>query len=170
MARAREKDFLKSVGILSDLTAEEQDRLWQIVKRVNVPKGVVIMREGELGDTMYLLADGEVEVTQKLTLKLGRQGFGQAEKSVVKLNARTVSFFGDMALFENEPRSATITASTDCLLYEISRDGFEKLSESYPKLGCKIIRRIATVLCQRVRRGNQDVLKLTTALSLALSK
>jgi CRP/FNR family cyclic AMP-dependent transcriptional regulator len=164
------REFLKSVDLLADLTREELDLVWEILRRVEVPKGTVIMREGDVGDTMYLFAEGEVEVTQKLTLRTGRQGFSQAEKSMVRLRAASVSFFGDMALFEREPRSATITAAEDCVLYEIGRDDFERLSASHPRIGYKIMRRIAPVLCQRIRRSNQDVLKLTTALSIALSR
>jgi CRP/FNR family cyclic AMP-dependent transcriptional regulator len=165
----RGRQFLTSVVLLADLTPEELDLLWSIVRRVTAPRGTVIMREGDVGDTMCFFAEGEVEVTQKLTLRAGR-GFSQGEKSMVRLRADSVSFFGDMALFEREPRSATITAAQDCVLYEIGRDDFEQLSAAHPALGYKIMRRIAPVLCQRIRRSNQDVLKLTTALSIALSK
>jgi CRP-like cAMP-binding protein len=161
--------FLASVTLLADLDEPEIDRLCSTVRRVTAPKGTVIMAEGDVGDTMYFFAEGEVEVTQKLTLKAGR-GFSQGEKSMVRLRSGAVAFFGDMALFEREPRSATITAVADCVLYEIGRDDFERLAEDHPALGYKIMRRIAPVLCQRIRRSNQDVLKLTTALSIALSK
>jgi CRP-like cAMP-binding protein len=164
------REFLTSVPLLADLTREELDLVWSTVRRVTSPKGMVIMREGDVGETMFFFAEGEVEVTQKLTLRAGPRGFSQAEKSMVRLRAGEVSFFGDMALFENEPRSATITAAEDCVLYEISRDEFERISAANPALGYKIMRRIAPVLCQRIRRSNQDVLKLTTALSIALSR
>ena len=170
MGKKNQKDLLKKVGILSDLNATERNLIFKIAKRVEVSSGDVIMKEGDIGDSMFLFLEGEVEVSKNLTLKIGKRGFSQAEKSMVKLNAEYVSFFGDMAMFENDTRSATITASTDCLLYEIKRDAFEKLCKEHPKIGYKVIRKIATVLCQRVRKGNQDVLKLTTALSIALSK
>jgi CRP/FNR family cyclic AMP-dependent transcriptional regulator len=164
------RTFLTSVPLLADLTTEELDLLWATVRRVTAPKGSVVMAEGDVGDTMYFFAEGAVDVTQKLTLRTGRRGFSQGEKSVVRLRSGEVSFFGDMALFERAPRSATITAAEECVLYEINRDAFERLSEGHPALGYKIMRRIAPVLCQRIRRSNQDVLKLTTALSIALSR
>jgi CRP/FNR family cyclic AMP-dependent transcriptional regulator len=170
MAKHRGKSFLKKVKILETLTEEELNLIWGIAKKVEVPAGTIIMHEGEIGDSMFLFAQGEVDVTKNLTLKVGKKGFSHAEKSMVKLNSQRVSFFGDMAMFENDTRSATITASTDCLMYEIKRDEFEKLCADHPALGYKIIREIARTLCQRVRKGNQDVLKLTTALSIALSK
>jgi CRP-like cAMP-binding protein len=158
------------IGLFCDLSAEETEEVRRIARELRVRAGQVIMREGEVGDSMFLFAEGEVLVTKNLTLKTGKQEFSQAEKSMVRLDARSVSFFGDMAMFENDVRSATITASTDCLLYEIRREDFEALAERNCRLGYKLIRQIAVVLCGRVRQGNQDILKLTTALSIALSK
>jgi CRP/FNR family cyclic AMP-dependent transcriptional regulator len=173
MAKRREKTSparFKKIEILAEFTDPEVESIRRIAKEVRVPTGEVIMREGEVGDSMYLFAEGQVLVTKNLTLKTGKRGFSQAEKSMVRLDARYVSFFGDMAMFEKDGRSATITASTDCLLYEIKRQDFERVNEENCALGYKLIRKIATVLCHRVRQGNQDILKLTTALSIALSK
>ena len=160
----------RKIEMLADLSEAEVEALRRVAREVSFPAGEVIMREGDVGDSMYLFAEGQVMVTKNLTLKMGKGGFSQAEKSMVRLDARYVSFFGDMAMFENDVRSATLTASTDCLLYEIRRDDFERLAERNPVLGYKLVRRIAEVLCHRVRQGNQDILKLTTALSIALSK
>jgi len=166
----KEKKYLSQIKLLQDLTGKELDEFCSILKPVGVPKDTLIMKEGEVGDSMFLFADGEVVVTKNLTLKLGKRGFSNAEKSMVKLNSKTVPFFGEMAIFENDMRSATITASTDCLLYEIKRDDFDNICKKNKTLGYKIIRKIAVTLCKHLRKGNQDILKLTTALSIALSK
>jgi CRP/FNR family cyclic AMP-dependent transcriptional regulator len=173
MAKRREKTSparFKKIEMLAEFSDPEVESIRRIAKEVRAPAGEVIMREGEVGDSMYLFAEGQVLVTKNLTLKTGKRGFSQAEKSMVRLDARYVSFFGDMAMFEKDVRSATITASTDCLLYEIKREDFERVTEKDCAMGYKLIRKIATVLCHRVRQGNQDILKLTTALSIALSK
>ena len=173
MSKGKQKaglETFRKIDLLADFSDEELEAIVGIAREVRVPSGEVIMREGEVGDSMYLFVEGEAVVTKNLTLKTGKQGFSQAEKSMVRLNAQYVSFFGDMAMFENDVRSATLTASTDCLLYEIKRDDFEKLTQQNCALGYKIVRKIAEVLCHRVRQGNQDILKLTTALSIALSK
>jgi CRP-like cAMP-binding protein len=173
MAKKREKatsERFNKIQMLADFSDSEVQALRRIAKEVQVPAGEVIMREGEVGDSMYLFAEGQVMVTKNLTLKTGKRAFSQAEKSMVRLDARYVSFFGDMAMFENDVRSATITASTDCVLYEIRRDDFERITRQNCALAYKLIRKIAEVLCHRVRQGNQDILKLTTALSIALSK
>lgn len=165
-----EKGVLKKVAILSDLSEEELELIWNISSRVNVQAGEIIMTEGEFGDSMFFFAQGEVDVSKNLTMKIGKKGFGTAEKSMVKLKAEHVSFFGDMAMFQREPRSATITAFTDCILYEIKREDFISLCDRYPKMGLKVLRSMSVTLCERIRKGNEDVLKLTTALSIALSR
>jgi CRP-like cAMP-binding protein len=171
MAKARELAFLQRVDILADLTRAELAHVHPIVRRSEVATGTVIMREGEPGDEMYLFAEGAVTVSKNLTLKIGkRAGFGQAEKSMVTLQAEHVSFFGDMAIIEHDTRSATITAAADCVLYAITRDDFEELCTNHPQVGVKVLRRVARVLSKRVRDGNQDVLKLTTALSVAINR
>lgn len=168
--KGKSLEELKQIKLLSDCSTVELQAIQDVAQRVEFAEGAVIMKEGDVGDSMYLFAEGEVLVTKNLTLKTGKKGFSTAEKSMVRLNAQFVTFFGDMALFENDVRSATITASSKCVLYEIKREAFEKLAAENSGLGYRLIRGIATVLCHRVRQGNQDVLKLTTALSIALSK
>ena len=99
-----------------------------------------------------------------------RQKNSKRKSEWTRLKAEHVSFFGDMAMFQNEPRSATITAWTDCVLYEVTRDDFTGFCDKHPHLGLKILRKMAVVLSERIRKGNADVLKLTTALSIALTK
>ncbi|MGO8694002.1 MAG: cyclic nucleotide-binding domain-containing protein [Rectinemataceae bacterium] len=161
---------LRNAGILRDLCDDECEKILAIARRVEFHSGEAIMREDEQGDTMYLFAEGEVDVTKNLTLKLGERDFAKAEKSMNKLSAEHVSVFGEMSMFGPEPRSATITASTDCVLYEIRRDDFVALCQAEPRLGLSVLQRMAGVLCSRLRKGNEDVLKLSTALSLALSR
>ncbi len=167
---AKDIEFLKSVQLLKGLTNDELKEFFRICKKSNIKQGNTIMKEGETGDTMYLFQQGTVEVSHALTLKIGKKGFEETEKSMVKLNADHVNFFGDMSILSEAPRSATIKALTDCHLYEIKKDDFVSFCSMYPALGLKILQQIAEVLCERVRKGNEDILKLTTALSIALSK
>jgi CRP/FNR family transcriptional regulator, cyclic AMP receptor protein len=166
----KETGLLRGIGILRDLAPEEVDKVISVAKRVVVKAGGAIMHEGEQGETMYLFIKGQVDVTKNLTLKLGERDFAKTEKSMNKLSSEHASVFGEMAMFGPEPRSATITASSDCVLYEINRSDFLALCDENPRIGLSIIRRIAGVLCSRVRKGNEDVLKLSTALSIALSR
>lgn len=167
---AKSAATLRKVGILQDLSDKQLESILRIAEPLEVKTGTAIMREEEPGDEVFLFMEGRVDVSKNLTLKLGRAGFGRAEKSMTKLSAGQASVFGEMALFGTEPRSATVTAASDCVLYRIRREDFAALCESDPVLGLKVVRRIAAVLGSRLRKGNEDVLKLSTALSIALSK
>jgi CRP-like cAMP-binding protein len=59
---------------------------------------------------------------------------------------------------------------TDCSLLEIGKADFLRLAEENPHLGYKITRRVAELLCSRLRKAGEDTVKLTTALSIALSR
>jgi CRP/FNR family transcriptional regulator, cyclic AMP receptor protein len=162
--------LLRKVGILAELGDEDLRKVLAISTRVAFRAGETIMHEGEQGESMYFFVEGEVDVTKNLTLKLGDRDFASAEKSMNKLSAEKVSVFGEMSVFGPEPRSATINASSDCVLYSVNGVAFSKLCDDEPKIGLSILRRIAAVLCSRVRKTNEDVLKLSTALSIALSR
>ena len=172
MASQDEKlKFLSHVAILENLTDQELVELQHIIHKKDFRENSVIMREGDSGDEMYLFQKGEVRVSKNLTLKIGKRGgFSKAEKSMVTLKAENVDFFGEMAAIEKEKRSATITANTDCVLYLVKRKDFEKLCFRNPAIGYKILLKVAKVLSKRIRDGNTDILKLTTALSIAISR
>jgi len=160
-------DFFHKVPLLEGLTKNEVKLFYGIAKKTFVKEGTYIMKEGGLDDSMYLFYDGEVEVLTALMMKLA-EGFEEKNKSMVKLNADFVNFFGEMSLLEDAPRSATIIASTDCILYEIGKEDFHELCTLYPSIGYSILLRISEVLCSRIRKSNNDIMKLTTALSIAL--
>src|SRR2546428_20274 len=79
-------------------------------------------------------------------------------------------FGGEMALLESSPRGATVTAITDIELLEITHKDFDQLCQENPLLGYRVLRNMASQLSGRLRRSNQDVVKLSSALSLALSR
>ena len=170
MAMTDQTHGLRKAAILSGLGDDDIAQVLKLGKFVTFKAGDAIMHEGEQSDTMYLFLSGDVDVTKNLTLKIAGQGFGHAEKSMTRLKAGTAPVFGEMCMLEDEPRSATITAASDCLLFEIRRASFDRLCEENPRLGLTLMRRIASMLGSRVRKGNDDVLKLSTALSIALSR
>lgn len=132
----------------------------------------VIIQEGEPGDSLFLLLDGEVEVTQALTLKMVRKpDMDHREKAIIRLNAGKHPFFGEMSMFmEQDIRTATIRAVTGCRLAEIHRQDFFAVTRQQPEIGVLAMENIARVLVERLKNTNNDVIKLTTALALILEK
>ncbi len=164
------KDFLKQTSILQGLDEGELGRFLAIARRIEVPKGQVILREGDPGDTLYILEKGTVDVSKTLIIRPKGEEPSGRDKILSKLSAEDRAIFGEMAWFEQSKRTATVVAITDCTLLEIAKEDFLGLAEENPRLGYKITRNIAELLCSRLRKTGEDVIKLTTALSIALSR
>jgi CRP-like cAMP-binding protein len=165
-----EEKFLQGIPILRDLDESELRAFLGISRRVQFPRGRTILKEGEVGDKMYIIAEGTVEVSKTLVMKLAREDFRDRDKILTKLSAEDHAIFGEVALFEQNKRTATVVALTDCWLLEISKSDFLRLAEQNPRIGYKITRNIAQLLCSRLRKTDEDTIKLTTALSMALSR
>ncbi len=165
-----EKQFLKRIPILQELDEEEIRHLLKITRPIRYPKGAVILKEGEPGESMYIIKEGMVEVSKALVMKWGREDYQDRDKILTKLSAEDHAIFGEVALFEQNRRTASVVALTDSLLLEISKADFLRLAEENPRIGYKITRNIAQLLCSRLRKADEDTIKLTTALSIALSR
>ena len=160
--------FFHKIFLLQDMNAEEINEVLRIAKPQTFPAGEVIIREGEAGTTMFIMGKGEVEITKRLGIVLDEEV--PRERIIIRLRADEGVCFGEMALLENEPRSATVTAATECHLWEIGQEEFMALIQQNRDLGCKILLRLAQLLSRHLRKTNQDMVKLTTAMAIALGR
>ena len=92
------------------------------------PQDTVILREDEMSDSVFLLSSGSVQVT------LG--GTRGPRRSLAILQAGEI--FGEMAVLERKPRSATVVAREKCLLLEITGEEIRKLLEAHPEMQVKL--------------------------------
>jgi len=169
--KEKEKDYLKTVPLLTELTEEELEKFSSILRPVKVKEGEIIVNEGEEGSTMFLFKNGIVQVCTQIMLKMDRGNrWVDTEKSIAIVDSSKMTFFGEMSLITGVPRSATVKALSSCELYEIKKADFENLACQYPEIGYKILKAIVFILSNRIRELNQSVLKLTTALSIIVSK
>ncbi len=120
-------------------------------------KGSTIINEGEQGDELFIVLDGEIDIIKKTM---------QNEKYVVTtLNANLGGVYvGELALIDNDKRSATVEAKTDCECLVLNRDNFIKFGDKYPEIGLNITRSIAMQLSQKLRKTGSDVITLFSAL------
>lgn len=166
----KEVVFLKKVPLFEGLSEEELKFVFEKMKRLKLESGKTLFKEGDAGDEMFIIYKGEVEVSQSLTLKLGKSDFGARDKILSTLSDKDFAFFGEMALLENSERTATVITRTPAEFLVIERKVWEEIKIQNKDIGYKILNNIVKVLCARLRYANQNVLKLTTALSIALSK
>jgi CRP/FNR family cyclic AMP-dependent transcriptional regulator len=158
--------FLRKIFLFQDLAEDEIQQVLSRTVRREFPAEAVIIQEGEPGDSLFIMAAGEVEITKQLTLVLDEDT--PKERVMIRLNAENGVYFGEMALLESETRSATVTASTNCALLELHQKDFLELIEQHPAMGVKLLLRLAQILSRHLRKTNQDVVKLTTALAISL--
>jgi CRP/FNR family transcriptional regulator, cyclic AMP receptor protein len=95
--------------------------------------GETIFSKGDVGDVMYAVQSGEVEIT--------------LDGSVIDTHGPG-AIFGEMALIDDNPRSATATAKTDCVVVPISQQRFEFLVQQTPHFATNVMR----VMVERMRR------------------
>jgi CRP-like cAMP-binding protein len=164
-------EILQKIPIFKGLNEEQLEKLSKIIKLKEFDADEIVIKEGEIGDEIFILLDGEVEVSKSLVMKLPGYEIGQLEKSLTKLSSESFPFFGEIALLdEKAERTATVTTLKPCKFAVINKNSFLNLAEQEKEIGYVLFKNIAQVLAMRLKKANNDILKLTTALSLVLSR
>jgi CRP-like cAMP-binding protein len=111
--------YLSHVPMFSRCTTEQLDRLADLGTAVSAPAGRDIVREGDPGEEFYVITSGRADVQR-------------AGRDIATLDAG--DFFGELALFDNAPRNATVTAASDVALVSLSRIAFDKVIAEMPAI------------------------------------
>ena len=162
---------LKKFQIFRNLNENEIILFQKKMKNINIPEEQNFIVEGDIGDSIYLLLEGQVRINQALTLSMHKGGLDNREKAIINLSADVKPLFGEMSLFDKEDlRTASVKAITECKLAQIMSDDLLAICDEYPDIGYKVMKNLAKILCKRLAETNQNVLKLTTAFSLVLER
>jgi CRP-like cAMP-binding protein len=124
---------LKSVEMFEQASEQVLVEVAQVLEEIEVKRGEVIFRRGEQGDGMYVIVDGRVRVFD-------------GDVTLGVLGERDI--FGELALLDPEPRSASIAALEDTRLFRLDREAFAELMAG----NIEIVRGVLHVLCERLRR------------------
>ena len=126
-------DALKRATLFEGLSRKQLVQLARVSEDLEVPAGKVLCKEGEVGQEFFVIIDGEVEVT----------------KNGKRLATRTGGeFFGEIALLEDTPRIATVTALTPLRFFVLTRRDFRQLIRDNPGVERKILQAVARRLIQ----------------------
>ncbi len=116
--------LIEAISMFHELAPNER----QLLVRHSVVRpfraGELIVRQGDYGDTCYIIARGEVQVEEQ---------DATGEHRLIAF-LRDGDFFGEAALLAHTPRMASVRATTDCQLLALSRDDFEKFGQQYPEM------------------------------------
>jgi len=162
---------LKKFTIFSDLTDDELNHFSDALKEVKMEKGQQFITEGEEGDCIYLLLEGEVQINQALTLSMNKSESDNREKAILKLSSDINPLFGEMSMFnDGDRRTANVRAETTCVLVKLDKSDLYNICEKNPNIGFKVMRNLGRIISGNLVKANQNVLKLTTAFSLILER
>ena len=138
--------LLRHIPLFRDLSDTDLQKLIVIAKEVNFDKGQQVFIEGSIGDSVFAIKSGSVRVFKKRddgNEEVASLGFGQ--------------HFGEMALIDDETRSATIETVEPTKLVQIKRGDLENLLVQDVSLAHKVYKALARYLCRRLRQTTKDL-------------
>ena len=159
---------LLQYSLFEGFEEKEIKKFIEVIKIKHYKKNEIIIKENETGDSIMLLLDGTVSITKALTIKMNK--LQKREKEFIKLNSDQHPFFGEISIFNNNHRTATIKAETDCEIGILYNKDLVKMCQDDHEIGYKAMKNISKKLIDDLLVTNEQVLKLTTAFSLILDK
>jgi CRP-like cAMP-binding protein len=135
---------LRRIKILAGLSDAQLANLIQFLEPQPMPIWSVVVKQGEPGDAMYLILDGELRA---------RTMTGGKETILATLGPG--DFFGDMSLFDHGPRSADVIANADSTVLKISAAAFDRLVREAPDLAAPFLEATIRTLAARIRASNK---------------
>jgi CRP/FNR family cyclic AMP-dependent transcriptional regulator len=128
--------LLKSLNLFKDTPENILADLAPLMKEMQYEQGIEIFKEGETGDCMYIIQQGNIRIHK-----------GNTTLAILKEK----EVFGELSLLDADTRSASATANTDCVLYKIDQEPFYELMDERPEIAKGFIK----ILCQRLRTMNE---------------
>jgi CRP-like cAMP-binding protein len=127
---------LKSLNLFKETPENILADLAPLMKEMQYELGTEIFKEGETGDCMYIIQQGNIKIHK-----------GNTTLAILKEK----EVFGELSLLDADTRSASATADTDCILYKIDQEPFYELMDERPEVAKGFIK----ILCQRLRTMNE---------------
>jgi|GEM_PF-691909 len=138
--------FLQKAPIFEQMSSRQLKVLSEVTEEETFAPGETIFEEGSIGDRMYIIISGRVEI-----LKTVESGGSATSESLAVLEKREI--FGEMAILDDEPRSAGAVVGDQTRLLSIRKDNVRELIHDYPDIAFGIFK----VLSSRIREANRQI-------------
>lgn len=142
--------------LLADLSDTQVDRLSEYLDRREYVPGETIFYQGDPSNCLYIIQVGTVEISKMSSEE------GDEYTPLVELSEGNI--FGEMSFLTESDRSASAVASTHVVLFSLSRDNFETIVEEHPSLACELYHAVTQVLCYRLQRTDDKLIKLSETI------
>jgi len=143
--------FLRSVRLFRNIEGPELGILADSLRERALKRAQILLREGDTGDEMFLVRSGSLVISKAVT--------GRVEQVLARVGPG--DFFGEMALFDRSPRSATIQADSDTTLLVLDRAGLSKLTEVSPRAAAAFFESLVLIFIERLRASGDLVAEVT---------
>lgn len=144
MPQRIEANRLRHIKVLSSMTDQQLEMFSRLVEIEETPPGAIVVSLGQREESLYFIFEGELRVY--LPMK-------DTEVTLALLTAG--DFFGDMALLSHGARSATVKATTKCLLGRLSAAAFQQISERAVETAARFLQAVDQTLAERIRADNE---------------
>lgn len=141
-----ENEFLNDIPLFDSLKKSEIVRLERNLHLRHYKEGETVFSEGEPGAALYIIKKGFINIYKV-----------HEEEKILLVRLLPGNFFGELALFDESPRSATAIAAKETTLYALSQADLAQFSEKNPSIGFKISMRLGAILSQRLRMANSQI-------------
>jgi CRP-like cAMP-binding protein len=146
--------MLRRIKILGHLKDTQLAHLCDFMEVHQAEAHSLLFKQGDIGDAMYLVLSGELRA----------RVLNGSNESILS-TFRTGDFFGDMALFDNGPRSADVVSSTESTLLKISAANFFRLIREAPALATPFLQATVRTLSSRIRADNKRITHISEQFS-----
>jgi len=147
---------MKNNALFKNLTNEEYELLIQIFTKKEIKNNSVIIKEGENGDSAFLLIEGKVSVVKETI-------YGE-DYVVTIIEAGGDEFFGEINLIDKGKRTSTVKAITNCIILEVTSNNLKTFMDKHHSIGYKIMWNMSKNLAKHLRKADNDVITLFNAL------
>ena len=147
--------LLRNVPLFKDLDDRELAEVAELCREEKFVSGTYVFREGEAGNRLYLITEGEVRISRDVP------GSGEEALAVLKTGA----VFGEMAVFDRSERSTHAISNGGTTVLTIARADFEMLLDLNRELAYKVLWSVTRLLSGRLRNTN-DSLRSFLAMSM----
>jgi CRP-like cAMP-binding protein len=140
---------LKGIPLFASVHGESLKRVAETIREMKIPAGEVIFAEHDLGDEMYIVHSGRVLIFHETG---GREN--------VLDSIRSGGYFGEMAIVDEQPRSASARTSEDTVLLVLHKNDFRTAVNDYPDIAFEVMKE----LIRRLREADQRIRALAGEL------
>ena len=146
------RELLQRVPFFRELTQPELDLIIALGRVVSYPKDMVLFKEGDKGEAVYVVIEGAVRIV-KSTLGAGESIVAFMEQG---------GCFGEMALVDDFPRSAAAVSHEDCVVLFVERDAILDLFQEEPVIARKVLWAFCRSLSLRLREASDRIVALSS--------